>query len=59
MQISPEVFLCFSPQPADGKALAESLKSNGSLRWLFLNSNNFGDCGAEALLGPAGFPGDG
>ena len=32
----------------DGQALAESLKSNGSLGQLELGNNNIGDCGAEA-----------
>ena len=35
-------------QPADGQALAEGLKSNGSLGWLELRNNNIGDRGAEA-----------
>ena len=39
-----------SPTPPSGQALAESLKSNGSLEWLRLQSNNIGDRGAEALL---------
>ena len=38
------------PPTPSGQALAESLKSNGSLRILFLNRNNIGDRGAEALL---------
>ena len=39
--------LCKFP-PADGQALAEGLKSNGSLGWLELQNNNIGDRGAEA-----------
>ena len=39
-----------SPTPPSGQALAASLKSNGSLEWLELHSNNIGDRGAEALL---------
>ena len=36
--------------PPSGQALAQSLKSNGSLGELSLHSNNIGDRGAEALL---------
>ena len=46
-----------SPMPPSGQALAQSLKSNGSLGELSLHSNNIGDRGAEALLAeclPAG-----
>ena len=38
------------PTPPSGQALAASLKSNGSLEELDLQSNNIGDRGAEALL---------
>ena len=36
------------PGRRDGQALAESLKSNGSLEQLYLNSNKIADRGAEA-----------
>ena len=45
------------PRPPSGQALAESLKSNGSLERLDLEHNSIGDRGAEALLAeclPAG-----
>ena len=42
--------------PPDGQALAESLASNKRLKGLWLENNNIGDCGAEAL-GPAGLGG--
>ena len=38
---------CF-PSARVGQALAESLKTNGSLKELQLQNNNIGDCGAEA-----------
>ena len=38
---------CF-PSERVGQALAESLKTNGSLGQLFLGENNIGDRGAEA-----------
>ena len=36
------------PSARVGQALAESLKTNGSLDWLGLQHNNIGDRGAEA-----------
>ena len=38
---------CF-PSARVRQALAESLKTNGSLQWLYLGNNNIGDRGAEA-----------
>ena len=38
---------CF-PSARVGQALAESLKTNGSLWWLSLHDDNIGDRGAEA-----------
>ena len=38
------------PPTPRGQALAESLKSNGSVRFVNLRNNNIGDRGAEALL---------
>ena len=36
------------PSARVGQALAESLKTNGSLGLLYLHDNNIGDRGAEA-----------
>ena len=44
---------CF-PSARVGQALAESLKTNGSLGLLYLHDNNIGDRGAEAPA--AGMP---
>ena len=38
----------FFPSARVDQALAESLKTNGSLGWLALRNNNIGDRGAEA-----------
>ena len=38
---------CF-PSARVGQALAESLKTNGSLKELYLQNNNIGNRGAEA-----------
>eukprot|EP00435_Cladocopium_sp_Y103_P072996 s374_g42.t1 len=38
-----------SPPRRDGQALADGLKSNGSLKHLGLRNNSIGDAGAEAL----------
>ena len=46
-----------SRTPPSGQALAASLKSNGNLSRLYLEGNNVGDGGAEALAAeclPAG-----
>ena len=42
--VNPDWF----PSARVGQALAESLKTNGSLRELVLENNNIGDRGAEA-----------
>ena len=49
---------CF-PSARVGQALAESLKTNGSLRELVLENNNIGDRGAEAPAAECVFVGAG
>ena len=46
---------CF-PSARVGQALAESLKTNGSLKELYLKNNNIGDRGAEAPAAEACSP---